>query len=395
MIKEYGTGILVRFVMRVIPGMRKRLVLSIAVLAVVFLTEVYAQSNTKLIQLRRDLVISEDYFGQISGIKVDEKGQIFVADVVNAKIFMFSPRGNLVRTIGRKGEGPGEFERIWGIQIGRKDSLFVYDQQLYRITVFAKNRYNKPANTIRISNAPSMFGGPATVGSLNSGLNGFWILKSGNFLLAYSNYYSPQNFMQPHDLYLFELKRDGAFVSKKPFLTVRDKQFLVFTQPVFMVSDMPYAVRPVIHVGPDGLVYYAQNSDLSINALDINGKLIKTIKSGVARISLNDRLWQEGLQKLGLQLSVADLERSRTPLPKYQPVFEDFLVDAQERVWVGVNTGDKDNYSWWIFNKDGEKIGEISLARSVVLKVVKGDYAYGIETGNLGVQSVIRYKILI
>jgi hypothetical protein len=355
---------------------------------------VYAQSNTKLIQLRRDLVISEDYFGQISGIKVDEKGQIFVADVVNAKIFMFSPRGNLVRTIGRKGEGPGEFERIWGIQIGRKDSLFVYDQQLYRITVFAKNRYNKPANTIRISNAPSMFGGPATVGSLNSGLNGFWILKNGNFLLAYSNYYSPQNFMQPHDLYLFELKRDGAFVSKKPFLTVRDKQFLVFTQPVFMVSDMPYAVRPVIHVGPDGLVYYAQNSDLSINALDINGKLIKTIKSGVARISLNDRLWQEGLQKLGLQLSVADLERSRTPLPKYQPVFEDFLVDAQERVWVGVNTGDKDNYSWWIFNKDGEKIGEISLAKTVVLKVVKGDYAYGIETGNLGVQSVVRYKIL-
>jgi len=81
-------------------------------------------------------------------------------------------------------------------------------------------------------------------------------------------------------------------------------------------------------------------------------------------------------------------------LPKYQPVFEDFLVDAQERVWVGVNTGDKDNYSWWIFNKDGEKIGEISLAKTVVLKVVKGDYAYGIETGNLGVQSVVRYKIL-
>ncbi|MGC8654807.1 MAG: 6-bladed beta-propeller [Candidatus Kryptoniota bacterium] len=69
--------------------------LLVAVVAVVFLSRLCAQPSTKLIQLRRD-------FGQISGIKVGEKGQIYVADLMNAKIFVFSPKGNFVWTIRRE-----------------------------------------------------------------------------------------------------------------------------------------------------------------------------------------------------------------------------------------------------------------------------------------------------
>ncbi|MGC8596243.1 MAG: 6-bladed beta-propeller [Candidatus Kryptoniota bacterium] len=373
----------------------KSILLSMCIVILCFITfnDTLAQ-QVRQIELQKDIIIGGSRIGLVQGIKVDGEGRIYVGDLVRSVVHLYSSSGKFIRDIGRKGEGPGEFERIWGIQIGSKDSLFVYDPQLYRITILTRNSYDKPVGTIRISNAPGMFGRPATVGSLNSGLNGFWILKNGNFLLSYSNDYSPQNFMQPHDLSLFEVRRDGTFVSKNPFLTLHGEQYIVFTEPGFMVSKMPYAERPVIHAGSDGYIYYAENSDLSINALNLGGKVIKTIRSPVAKIGLNDRLWREGLEKLDLQLSVTDLERSRTPLPKYQPVFEDFLVDSQSRVWVAVNTGDRDNYSWWIFTKEGKKIEDIPLARSVVLKVVKGDYAYGIDTGNLGVQSIVRYKIL-
>jgi len=67
-------------------------------------------------------------------LTVDEGGRVYVADQKPATIKVFSPDGELIRTIGRDGEGPGEF-RVAFIATW-KNRLVVHDPQAARTSVF-------------------------------------------------------------------------------------------------------------------------------------------------------------------------------------------------------------------------------------------------------------------
>jgi hypothetical protein len=50
-------------------------------------------------------------FGVLSAVDVDARGNVYALDVQLSQVNVFSPDGELLRTIGREGEGPGEFRR--------------------------------------------------------------------------------------------------------------------------------------------------------------------------------------------------------------------------------------------------------------------------------------------
>jgi len=53
---------------------------------------------------------SEDYmFSDISHITVDSDGRIYILDRRESHVKLFDQNGKYIRTIGRKGQGPGEF----------------------------------------------------------------------------------------------------------------------------------------------------------------------------------------------------------------------------------------------------------------------------------------------
>jgi hypothetical protein len=64
---------------------------------------------TKLWEAKGD---AEDYFfGVITQIACDEQGRAYVLDRQLNDVKIFSPNGEFIRSIGREGEGPGEFRR--------------------------------------------------------------------------------------------------------------------------------------------------------------------------------------------------------------------------------------------------------------------------------------------
>ena len=70
-----------------------------------------------------------DYeLGDIQGIGVDSRERIFVFDGQAQHIQVYSPEGVYQQTIGRRGEGPGEFRAGAGPLIGPGDTLLVWDQ---------------------------------------------------------------------------------------------------------------------------------------------------------------------------------------------------------------------------------------------------------------------------
>jgi hypothetical protein len=67
-------------------------------------------------------------------LALDEAGRVYLADQKPAVIKVYHPDGRLLRTIGREGEGPGEF-RVAMIAV-RNGVLAVHDPQTARTSVF-------------------------------------------------------------------------------------------------------------------------------------------------------------------------------------------------------------------------------------------------------------------
>ena len=52
------------------------------------------------------------FFGPVLRMNFDGAGNLVVLDVLDSRVVVIGPDGGLVRAVGRKGEGPGEFRHI-------------------------------------------------------------------------------------------------------------------------------------------------------------------------------------------------------------------------------------------------------------------------------------------
>jgi hypothetical protein len=77
-----------------------------------------------------------ELFGDVAALEVDRAGRIYVLEPQAKEIRVFDARGGHVRTFGRKGGGPGEFEQPAGLMWDPDGRLWVVDQQNARFSVF-------------------------------------------------------------------------------------------------------------------------------------------------------------------------------------------------------------------------------------------------------------------
>jgi hypothetical protein len=83
---------------------------------------------------------TDDSFNQPSDVIVAANGDIFVADGhggdSNARIVKFSKDGKFIKTWGKKGSAPGEFDTPHGLAFDSQGRLFVADRGNSRIQIF-------------------------------------------------------------------------------------------------------------------------------------------------------------------------------------------------------------------------------------------------------------------
>jgi DNA-binding beta-propeller fold protein YncE len=80
------------------------------------------------------------YFYRPSAVAVAPDGTIFVADGhggdSNARIVKLAPDGKIIKTWGKKGSAPGEFNEPHGIALDSAGRVFVADRVNSRIQIF-------------------------------------------------------------------------------------------------------------------------------------------------------------------------------------------------------------------------------------------------------------------
>ena len=75
-------------------------------------------------------------FGRVADLALDQRGRVYVLDLTPPEIRVFASDGSYIRTIGRKGHGPGEFELATGMRFDPRDRLWVLNQGNQRYSVF-------------------------------------------------------------------------------------------------------------------------------------------------------------------------------------------------------------------------------------------------------------------
>ncbi|MCP2599218.1 6-bladed beta-propeller, partial [Candidatus Aminicenantes bacterium AC-335-B20] len=74
-----------------------------------------------------------------SFIAVDNKGRIYITDFGNFRIQIFDSKGNFINDFGSFGEGPGNFSRPKGIALDSDGYIYVVDSELCNFQVFNIN----------------------------------------------------------------------------------------------------------------------------------------------------------------------------------------------------------------------------------------------------------------
>ncbi|MBD3161765.1 MAG: hypothetical protein GF346_05830, partial [Candidatus Eisenbacteria bacterium] len=69
----------------------------------------------RLWKIGGDTDAENEFFGLIARMTRDEEGNLYLLDSQLAEVKVFSPEGEWIRTIGREGEGPGEFRSPSGL----------------------------------------------------------------------------------------------------------------------------------------------------------------------------------------------------------------------------------------------------------------------------------------
>jgi sugar lactone lactonase YvrE len=69
-------------------------------------------------------------------IALDAAGNIYILDSGNCRIQKFSPEGKFLMSIGRTGQGPGEFANPTSIDVDSKGFVYVVDSNQNRLVVF-------------------------------------------------------------------------------------------------------------------------------------------------------------------------------------------------------------------------------------------------------------------
>jgi len=77
----------------------------------------------------------------------DSAGNTYVLDTRNAQVQKIDAEGKFLKSIGRRGQGPGEFQMPFSMARDTEDNLFVFDAMGRKIEVFSSD--GRPLNTIK------------------------------------------------------------------------------------------------------------------------------------------------------------------------------------------------------------------------------------------------------
>jgi len=295
---------------------------------------------------------SEEYmFSQIRSMVVDDAGRIYVLDWKEIHVKVFDHNGTYIRTIGKKGQGPGEFITPLSISITGQNELVVEDfnSRLAFFSLEGKFKKNLLVAKVRLVRIDiDSEGNLVGVAIVREEENPRYELKKFDPDLNYLNSFGSSPL--------------PSAVGFNPFMGI---------------------ILSQIDNNDQIICGYPENYEIKI--FDKEGKLRKKIMKEYDPVEITSEEIEEETEGMPPNIKVS--------IPKYHSAYRWFSTDDEGRIYVMTweRTAEGEGNYYDVFDSEGKYIAKIPLkTRPFVLKNKK---LYSVEEDEQGFLFIKRYKV--
>ena len=331
-----------------------------------------------------------------SDIACDPQGNVYVVDMRACQIHKFDASGKFLKTIGRRGQGPGEFNSPSQIAAA-KDRLLVYDSSNRRLGCLTVEGAFIKSKTIMTPTE----GRP-------DGMRG---LPNGDFVIGWEIVFPrDQNKPQDYSIRIFspdlELKKTiyQQAIWRNKYGDVGG-HFTNIIQPFSPLVSWDVTLEGKIIIG------FAKSYEIAI--YDSDQGMIGSFRHEYEPVKISEedkKLFFRGITTIsattsadgtttGSQTNELDNRYvNATEFPIVKPPFFDLTTDADGNilVWPHLKTRDDENKVFDAFSPEGRFLGVVREEKSRFISkraVTPGGGIWSFSYDRDGIPSIVKYKI--
>lgn len=316
-------------------------------------------------------------------------GGVVLANQGTEEIRFYDDGGAHVRTIGRSGGGPGEFQALWGLYRLPGDSLGAWDWTAKRLTLYdtagVLGRMVTPRTELHFA--------PRVIGALDDGtvllirgMNPAAIFGSGGGRIQ-------DSVVLPR----FDLATGEMVDSLGPFPGA--ERFAHTSEGGFWIRNLMFGRDEHFGVG-GGLVVVGDDRDGAVRYHAPDGRLDR-----VARLAPGDRAVTEAHVERYRARQLEDVEEAEVaeqrrrldqlPVSDRLPAFAEMFVDRTGRVWLREFDGRYEDPSrWLVLDRDGRLEARLDLPYGARPLDAGPDYLILYARDDLDVERVTLYPLV-
>jgi hypothetical protein len=344
-------------------------------------------------------------FGKVGPVAVDESQRVYVADVMRREIIVFDSLGKRQRVLGRRGEGPGEFQFLNAMTI-RDDTLYVFDLGQRRITLFAVTDDSLPlARTV-----PVFAQGRHTVKDV-------FIGPEQRYYLWIRPPELTANTVTVGDGTVLIADGEGRLVADSVMSLKGPEWLITRVGDGYAVQEMPFGKRTFVEIGSDGRLYTFWSGEGQLRVYDPDGTHLTVIPlpdltnrrldAGDINI-LRESILEPGGALARRKVEWLDAAVEDGVIPSLFPSVAQLVMDERDRLWIepvglahrvrstsfglaleasggGMDLMMVDLSDGWYANGRLPSAGRLAAVRDGRVYTVRSD--------DLGVESVMVYRI--
>ncbi len=334
----------------------------------------------KTIVFEEDLSIGveegdENYlFHYPTDIDSDSQGNIYVLDYGACIIKKYDPEGKHIKDIGRRGQGPGEFQRPVRFCLSETETIYVEDLQIESIHVF-----NQDGIYLKSIHFPN--------------LSRFSITKNEEIIIGYHAYIPGGNEELKHEYkvskYSPQKKEVIEFYSQEqPWpsqLTGDDITFL-----------SPYLVRWVLDSADN--IYIGTANRYEVKVFSIEPILLFKLTMDVDPIPITGEAEKKLSEMLMRYKDFTDTNKAKKTL-EFFPLFYSFSLDEKDRLWIERypplwKDGSKTESLFDVFSSEGKFLFLATINKNISSQLIfKNGYAYSLITEESGYSRAVKFMI--
>ena len=329
-----------------------------------------------------------EIFSRISGARRLSDGSVVVGVEGFHEIRKFGPAGGHRWTVGRRGEGPGEFQRLQLLRGCSEEKIVAYDRSIFRVTEFSQD-----GERLTVWQLPSGESVPYEVTCAPDGRIIYFAAGQSPSETGIVRWHVPISWisrgMQSAQLIRHEVPG--------PERVLDDGYW-----------DRPWS-RRLVFGGTDRGVWIGTSDDYTLELVGWDGTLLDSLAwSGRDRAvtpadidQLRDEFTEGDDEETRAQFLRESWPHYERVLPSTVPAYSHLLVLDDGTLWIGQWDGimwlprlpGHPGKRWDVFDPSGQRIRQVTIPHNMRLLDAGNDWVLVAVRGSLGIQTLAVYEV--